>query len=164
MKSKQEIEKWMRDEVSNPMIGKLIMDMSEDGVPMDEILELMKPLIDNTPNVEEQLVGKYMRIQEGDSILADIEKFNKIREKNGFSTDWSLYEIKALSVKSPFKGKCMTNGIDHNVKVKLPNRKLTGLELWKYADELYKLLGDSDHLFIESFNMNDDTIEVFFGS
>ena len=38
MKSKQEVEKWMRDEVSNPMIGKLMMDMSEDGVPMDEIL------------------------------------------------------------------------------------------------------------------------------
>jgi hypothetical protein len=73
MKSKKEVEKWMRDEVSNPMIGKLMMDMSKDGVPMDEILELMQPIIDNTPNVEEQLVKKYMRIQDGDSILSTIK-------------------------------------------------------------------------------------------
>ena len=72
MKSKEEIEKWMRDEISNPMIGKLIMDMNEDGIPMDEILELIKPLVDNTPNVEEQLVEKYMRIQNGDNILSTI--------------------------------------------------------------------------------------------
>ena len=77
MKSKQEVEKWMRDEVSNPMIGKLMMDMSEDGVPMDEILELMKPLIANTPNVEKQLVENYMRderIKDGERILSTIKK------------------------------------------------------------------------------------------
>ena len=164
MKSKQEVEKWMRDEVSNPMIGKLMMDMSEDGVPMDEILELMKPLIANTSNVEEQLVGKYMRSQDADNILADIEKFNKIREKHGFSTDWSLYEIKALSLKSPFKGKWMSNSINDDIKVSLPNKKLTGLELWKYADELYNKIGYGDHRFIESFEVKGDTIEVFFGS
>ena len=164
MKSKQEVEKWMRDEVSNPMIGKIMMHMAEDGVPMDEILELMQPLIANTPNVEEQLVGKYMRIQEGDSILADIEKFNKIADENGFSTVWSIYEIEDLSLKSPFKGKWMSTGINNDIRVKLPNRKLTGLELWKYADELCNKLGDTDHIFIESFDVNGDTIEVFFGS
>ena len=77
MKSKEEVEKWMRDEVSNPMIGKLMMDMSEDGVPMDEILELMKPLIANTPNVEKQLVENYMRderIKDGERILSTIKK------------------------------------------------------------------------------------------
>jgi hypothetical protein len=41
MKSKQEIEKWMRDEVSNPMIGALIRNMVEDGLPLDEIMEIM---------------------------------------------------------------------------------------------------------------------------
>ena len=75
MKSKEEVERWVRDEVSNPIIGKLIMDMTEDGVPMDEILELMKPLVDNTPNVEAQLVEKYMRderIEDGERILSTI--------------------------------------------------------------------------------------------
>jgi hypothetical protein len=166
MKSKQKIEKWMRDEVSNPMIGKLIMNMTEEGVPMDEIMEIMQPIINNTPNVEEQLVGKYMRIQEGDSILADIEKFNKIADENEFSTDWSLYEIEDLSLKSPFKGKWMSKDGDINsdIRVKLPNRKLTWLELWEYADKLYNKLGDIEHRFIESFEVKGDTIEVFFGS
>ncbi len=77
MKSKEEVEKWMRDEISNPIIGKLIMDMTEDGIPMDEILELMKPLVDNTPNVEAQLVEKYMRnerIKDGERILSTLKK------------------------------------------------------------------------------------------
>jgi hypothetical protein len=76
MKTKEEVEKWMRDEISNPIIGKLIMDMTEDSVPMDEILELMKPLVDNTPNVEAQLVEKYMRnerIKDGERILSTLK-------------------------------------------------------------------------------------------
>jgi len=74
MKSKEEMEKWMRDEVSNPMIGQLIMRMTEDGLPMDEILEIIKPIIDNTPNVEQHLVEKAMRIQDGERILSTIKK------------------------------------------------------------------------------------------
>ena len=77
MKSKQEIEKWMRDEVSNPMIGQLIMRMAEDGLSMDEILEIIKPIIDNTPNVEQHLVEKAMIIQDGEMILSTIKKQNK---------------------------------------------------------------------------------------
>ena len=77
MKSKEEVEKWMRTEVTNPIIGDLIMRMNEDGVPMDEILETIKPLVDNTPNVEKKLVEKYMkneRIKDGERILSTIKK------------------------------------------------------------------------------------------
>jgi hypothetical protein len=76
MKSKEEIEKWMRDEVTNPLIGDLIMRMAEDGIPMDEILETIKPLVDNTPNVEKELVEKYMRderIKDGERLLSTIK-------------------------------------------------------------------------------------------
>jgi hypothetical protein len=76
MKSKQEIEKWMREEVTNPLIGDLIMKMAEDGIPMDEILETIKPLVDNTPNVERELVEKYMRderIKDGEKLLSTIK-------------------------------------------------------------------------------------------
>jgi hypothetical protein len=119
---------------------------------------------------KKQLVGKYMRIQEGDSILADIEKFNKIADENEFSTDWSLYEIEDLSLKSPFKGKWMSKDGDINsdIRVKLPNRKLTWLELWKYADMLFEIIGDSEHMFIESFEVKEINgkreLQVFFGS
>jgi hypothetical protein len=76
MKSKEEIEKWMREEVTNPLIGDLIMRMAEDGIPMDEILETIKPLVDNTPNVERKLVEKYMRderIKDGERLLSTIK-------------------------------------------------------------------------------------------
>jgi hypothetical protein len=73
MKSKQEMENWMRDEVSNPMIGALIRNMVEDGLPFYEIMEIMQPLIDNTPNVEKQLVDKALRIQDADAILSTLK-------------------------------------------------------------------------------------------
>jgi hypothetical protein len=95
------------------------------------------------------------------------EKLAKIAKENGLETQWSLDTISpidALSYKSPFKGKFMTNGINGDIKVELPDETLTGLELWQYADKLYKLLGDADHMFVEEFKLNGDIIEVYFGS
>jgi hypothetical protein len=43
---------------------------------MDEILETIKPLVDNTPNVERKLVEKYMRderIKDGERLLSTIK-------------------------------------------------------------------------------------------
>ena len=60
MKSKEEVEKWMRDEVSNPVIGKMIMDMTEKGVAYKDIMQMAKILVDNTPNVEEKMVSKFL--------------------------------------------------------------------------------------------------------
>jgi type II secretory pathway component PulF len=74
MKSKEEMEKWMKDEVTNPMIGALIRNMVEAGLPLDEVMEMIQPIIDNTSNVEEQLVEKAMRIQDGERILSTIKK------------------------------------------------------------------------------------------
>ena len=76
MESKEEVEKWMRTEVTNPIIGDLIMRMTEDGLPMDEILKMIKPLVDNTPNVERKLVEDYMRderIEDGERILSTLK-------------------------------------------------------------------------------------------
>lgn len=77
MKNKEEMEQWMRDEVSNPMIGSLVRRMLEDGLPLDEVMELIKPIIDNTPKVEGELVEKALRIQDGERILSTIKKQNK---------------------------------------------------------------------------------------
>jgi hypothetical protein len=73
MKSKKEIEKWMRDEISNPMIGMLVRRMMEDGIPLYEVMEKIKPIIDNTPDIEEQLVNKVLRIQDGERLLSTIK-------------------------------------------------------------------------------------------
>jgi hypothetical protein len=173
VKSKEEIEKWIRDEISNPIIGKLITDMLEKGLPYEDVMEMARVLIENTPNVEKQMVESQLRIQDGEQILStltnekinkEIQYFQRKAEKYGFETAWCISEIRVLSLKSPFKAKWMTNGLDNNIKINLPNHKLSGLELWKYANDLYKLLGDSEHRFIEGFELIDDTIEVSFGS
>ncbi|MBM3590960.1 MAG: hypothetical protein FJX30_06310 [Alphaproteobacteria bacterium] len=94
------------------------------------------------------------------------EKLNEIAIENGFETSWdidTISPIDALSYKWPVICKWMSDGV-HDNKVELPNRNLTGMELWKYADELYKLNNDVDHRFIEEFTMKGDTIEVGFGS
>jgi hypothetical protein len=170
MKSKEEVEKWMRNEISNPIIGKLIMDMTEDGLPMDEILEMIKPLVDNTPNVEAQLVEKYMkkeRIKDGDIITSKIEKFADIADLNGFETQFCLYEVENVNELSGITADYMTNGLD-DTQIQLENKELTWLELWAAADTLYRSLGNTEHLFVETFDViqnGDKTeVQVFFGS
>jgi len=76
MKTKKEIETYIRNEVSNPMIGQLIMDMKDDGCPYETIMEMMQPIIDNTPNVERKMVEdeiRNARIKEGERILSTIK-------------------------------------------------------------------------------------------
>jgi hypothetical protein len=106
--------------------------------------------------------------EEERQIDKDINYFESKADKYGFVTSWCLYEIRALSFKSPFKGKWMTDGIRNEIKIPLPNRRLTGLELWRNADELFhkvsEIKGESNHCFIEYFTQNGDVIEVGFGS
>jgi hypothetical protein len=170
MKSKEEVEKWMRDEISNPIIGKMIMDMTEEGVPYDAIMKMAKILIDNTPNVEKQLVEDYMRderIEDGDTITSKIEEFADIAELNGFETLFSVYEVEDINTLSGITADYMTNGLDAT-QIQLENKELTWLELWAAADNLYKKIGNTEHLFVESFDViqnGDKTeVQVFFGS
>jgi len=170
MKSKEEVEKWMRDEISNPIIGKMIMDMTEEGVPYDDIMKMAKMLIDNTPNVERKLVEDYMRderIEDGDAITSKIEEFADIAELNGFETVFSVYEVEDVNALSGITADYMTNGLDAT-QIQLENKELTWLELWAAADNLYKKIGNTEHLFVESFDViqnGDKTeVQVFFGS
>ena len=72
MKTKEELQKFIRDEISNPMIGKMIMDMTESGVPHEDIMQMAKTLIDNTPHIENEMVETHLRIQDGERILSTI--------------------------------------------------------------------------------------------
>ena len=170
MKSKEEVEKWMRDEISNPIIGKMIMDMTEEGVPYDDIMKMAKMLIDNTPNVKRKLVEDYMRderIEDGDAITSKIEEFADLAELNGFETVFSVYEVDNINELSGITADYMTNGLDAT-QIQLENKELTWLELWAAADNLYKKIGNTEHLFVESFDViqnGDKTeVQVFFGS
>jgi hypothetical protein len=73
MRTKEELQKYIRDEISNPIIGKFIMDMTEEGVEYEDIMEMAKMLIENTPNVENQMVETQLRVQDGERILSTIK-------------------------------------------------------------------------------------------
>jgi phosphoribosylformylglycinamidine (FGAM) synthase PurS component len=73
MKTKEELQKYIRDEISNPIIGKFIMDMTEEGVAYEDIMGMAKRLIENTPNVENQMVETQLRVQDGERILSTIK-------------------------------------------------------------------------------------------
>jgi hypothetical protein len=97
----------------------------------------------------------------------DMKRFDKIEKENNFKTSWCLYEVEDINETSFLSADIMTDGLC-DVEVELPNKELTWLELWKYADNLYNLIGDVEHLFIESFEVKQingkRVIEVFFGS
>jgi hypothetical protein len=73
MRTKEELQKYIRDEVSNPIIGKFIMDMTEEGVPYEDIMEMAKKLIENTPKVEKEMVETQLRVEDGERILSTIK-------------------------------------------------------------------------------------------
>ena len=100
----------------------------------------------------------------------DYERFSIIQDENNFQTNWWLYEIEDINENTGLSADYITDILKRNrdIKVELPNKELTWLDLWKYADELYKLIGDSDHMFIESFEVKKINgkreLQVFFGS
>jgi phosphoribosylformylglycinamidine (FGAM) synthase PurS component len=73
MRTKEELQKYIRDEVSNPIIGKFIMDMTEEGVPYEDIMEMAKKLIENTPKIEKEMVETQLRVEDGERILSTIK-------------------------------------------------------------------------------------------
>ena len=73
MRTKEELQKYIRDEISNPIIGKFIMDMTEEGVEYEDIMEMAKKLIENTPKVEKKMVETQLRVEDGERILSTIK-------------------------------------------------------------------------------------------
>jgi hypothetical protein len=73
MKTKEELQKYIREQISNPLIGQMIMDMTEEGVPYEDIMEMAKKLIENTPKIENEMVETQLRVQDGERILSTIK-------------------------------------------------------------------------------------------
>ena len=73
MRTKEELQKYIRDEITNPIIGKFIMDMTEEGVEYEDIMEMAKRLIENTPKVEKEMVETQLRVEDGERILSTIK-------------------------------------------------------------------------------------------
>lgn len=73
MRTKEELQKYIREQISNPLIGQMIMDMTEEGVPYEDIMEMARKLIENTPKVEKEMVETQLRVEDGERILSTIK-------------------------------------------------------------------------------------------
>jgi hypothetical protein len=73
MRTKEELQKYIREQISNPFIGQMIMDMTEEGVPYEDIMEMARKLIENTPKVEKEMVETQLRVEDGERILSTIK-------------------------------------------------------------------------------------------
>ena len=97
----------------------------------------------------------------------DMERFSVIQKENNFKTIWCIDEIENLNETSFISADYITDGVN-DIKVELPNKELTWLELWAAADTLYRNIGNTEHFFIEEFkviqNGDKTEVQVFFGS
>ena len=47
MKTKEEVEKYIKDEISNPVMQKIVLDMINEGTPHKNIIEIVKILVEH---------------------------------------------------------------------------------------------------------------------
>jgi hypothetical protein len=139
MKTKKEIENWVKRDNLNPMIVDYTMELVDQGF-----------------SFEDSTWG-----------MVKVVELMKLSQKNGFETEFTLYDVEDINELSGITADYMTNGLD-DIQIQLENKELTWLELWAAADNLYKKIGDTEHLFVESFDViqnGDKTeVQVFFGS
>ena len=91
---------------------------------------------------------------------------DNIAEKNGISQAiWSADNVDFDTVAFPVTVKRirhLTCWCPETYAEVPPNA--TWLDVWKILDDLICESGDSDHCFIETFDIDGDTVRVFFGS
>jgi hypothetical protein len=47
MKTEQELQKYIRDEISNPVMQEIVLDMVDEGTPYKNIIEIVKILVEH---------------------------------------------------------------------------------------------------------------------
>lgn len=80
--------------------------------------------------------------------------FNELRDKNKFTSAWSIYEIDNIHGYCDITVEEDSVLLYENVSVQLPAGKLTWFELWKFAEEAIVMSRDQHHVFIESFTQS----------
>lgn len=87
-----------------------------------------------------------------DSLTNKMHGFDAIQEKNKLWAVWSEYKIKPSDMKKQFSDKPVESLTYESwgPTIKMPVGKITTwLEMWKIADKVMKLSGDTHHIFIE---------------
>ena len=98
--------------------------------------------------------------QDNDSFNDKHDYFSGIAEENDFISIWSKYDVDSMYD---------SHGFGDNVKVRYngheyPVQSFTWLDVWYAAEQVIKMSDDSDHIFIEDFIKEGDTLTLVTGS
>ncbi len=102
-------------------------------------------------------------------IQLQFDYFDGLQEVHNFHSTFDIIKIKDINENSGLSADIMVDfNTENDSEVELPSKKLTFLELWKYADEIYLGSPSTNHCFIEDFNLEEvggkKVIKVSFGS
>ena len=92
---------------------------------------------------------------------------SQISDDLKFKTIWSISEVRATQLSDTFSSKVKQINYKGQVTRFDSPKNLSWLDMWKEADKLIRMSGDSDHIFIENFNedmKNPDHYELSTGS
>jgi len=92
--------------------------------------------------------------QESDESARRMDHYDEVAYENGFTSIWSIYDVDDLSLPHCYGEDISVSYRDHTAKVKGG----TWVDLWEAADEVIRKSGDDDHIFIECFLKDQDTV------
>lgn len=95
-----------------------------------------------------------VRKQENDTFSRKAEHFDNVREQEGFTSIWSMYDVEDLDAPHPFSSDSFVMYADHwgeNKNTHYPVMGTTFRDLYRAADKAIENSGDNHHLFIEQF-------------
>jgi hypothetical protein len=79
------------------------------------------------------------------------EALEKIATQQKFQSIWSISEISAKDLNSPFSKNKVKSLVYLDQKIEI-NAKVSWLDMWRYADQIIRMSGDNHHIFIECFD------------
>jgi hypothetical protein len=84
--------------------------------------------------------------------------FQEVGDQNDFKSIWSDYDVVDLMAKHPYDAPTHVLYDSHWGKdeIRVPILGNTWLALWNAADTAIQLSGDNHHIFVESFEPNED--------
>lgn len=160
VKTMDKIQKILKLTFNNPLVledMEKIENLSPDLHSLSQRLEGLSPKfseqIQGVQNLLSVVFEKY-RSQEENDFDRKMNGFGKLQDKHKLWSIWSEYKISPSDMKKDFSDKPVESlsyeswGPTQSVKV---GKISTWLDMWKVADQIMKLSGDTHHQFVEAF-------------
>lgn len=131
---------------------------------VDRLEDILSPHLVQRLRKNVNLIAKALSRIHGE-LDAETERrstyYDGIRDKYGFTTIWSNYDILNMYDPHPYTS-CMW--MSYQGDVALIGETKNWVDLWQKAEMLVKQSGDLHHIFIESFEVKGDSLVLHTGS